>query len=174
MWLIERAKAIVLRPQSEWKVIEQEPETLRDLLVSYVAILATIPEVARFLGQSFIGGYTPLVPSLIRAIVVYLVTFAMVYIIAGVIDLLAPRFGGEKNFANAVKLSVYSHTPLWLAGIFLLIPGLNFLLILGVYGVYLLWTGLPLLMRVPTEKALPYAVVVTACALIPAVILAIV
>jgi hypothetical protein len=174
MWLVERAKAIVLRPRTEWKVIEQEPETLRDLLVSYVAILAAIPEVARFLGQSFIGGYTPLVPSLIRAIVVYLVTFAMVYIIAGVIDLLAPRFGGEKNFANAVKLSVYSHTPLWLAGIFLLIPGLNFLLILGVYGVYLLWTGLPLLMRVPTEKALPYAVVVTACALIPAVILAII
>src|SRR5262249_61132291 len=87
---------------------------------------------------------------------------------------LAPRFGGEKTFANAVKLSVYSPTPLWLAGIFLLIPGLNFLLILGVYGVYLLWTGLPLLMRVPTDKALPYAVVVTACALIPAVILAIV
>jgi hypothetical protein len=174
MWLIERAKAIVLRPRAEWKVIEQETQTLPDLLVSYVAILAAIPEVARFLGQSFIGGYTPLVPSLIRAVVVYLVTFAMVYIIAGVIDLLAPRFGGEKNFPNAVKLSVYSHTPLWLAGIFLLIPGLNFLLILGVYGVYLLWTGLPLLMRVPTEKALPYAVVVTACALIPAVILAII
>jgi hypothetical protein len=174
MWLVERAKAIVLRPRAEWKVIEQEPETLRDLLISYVAVLAAIPEVARFVGQSFIGGYTPLMPSLIRAIVVYLVTFAMVYIIAGVIDLLAPRFGGEKNFANAVKLSVYSHTPLWLAGIFLLIPGLNFLLILGVYGVYLLWTGLPLLMRVPTEKAFPYAVVVTACALIPAVILAIV
>jgi hypothetical protein len=174
MWLIERAKAIVLRPRAEWKVIEQETQTLPDLLVSYVAILAAIPEVARFLGQSFIGGYTPLVPSLIRAVVVYLVTFAMVYIIAGVIDLLAPRFGGEKNFANAVKLSVYSHTPLWLAGIFLLIPGLNFLLILGVYGVYLLWTGLPLLMRVPTEKALPYAVIVTACALIPAVILAII
>jgi hypothetical protein len=174
MKLIERVKAIVLRPRSEWKVIEQEPETLPDLLVSYVAILAAIPEVARFVGQSFIGGYAPLGQSLIRAVVVYLVTFAMVYIIAGVIDLLAPRFGGEKNFPNAVKLSVYSHTPLWLAGIFLLIPGLNFLLILGVYGVYLLWTGLPLLMRVPTEKALPYAVVVTACALIPAVILAIV
>ena len=174
MWLVQRAKAIVLRPRAEWKVIAHEPETLRDLLVRYVAILAAIPEVARFVGQSFIGGYTPLVPSLIRAVIVYLVTFAMVYIIAGVIDLLAPRFGGEKNFANAVKLSVYSHTPLWLAGIFLLIPGLNFLLILGVYGVYLLWTGLPLLMRVPTDKALPYAVVVTACALIPAVILAIV
>jgi hypothetical protein len=172
MRLIERVKAIVLRPQTEWKAIEQEPETLFELLINYVAILAAIPEVARFIGQSFIGGFTPLVPSLLRAVIVYLVTFAMVYIIAGVIDLLAPRFGGEKNFANAVKLSVYSHTPLWLAGIFLLIPGLNFLLVLGVYGVYLLWTGLPLLMRVPREKALLCALVVTACALIPAVVLA--
>jgi Yip1-like protein len=174
MRLVERAKAIVLRPQAEWKVIAQEPDTLSDLLVSYVAVLAAIPEIARFVGQSFIGGYTPLLPSLIRAVVVYLLSFAMVYIIAGVIDLLAPKFGGEKNFANAVKLSVYSHTPLWLAGIFLLIPGLNFLLILGVYGVYVLWTGLPLLMHVSSEKALPYAVLVTVCALIPAVVLAII
>jgi Yip1-like protein len=174
MRLVERAKAIVLRPQAEWKVIAQEPDTLSDLLVSYVAVLAAIPEIARFVGQSFIGGYTPLLPSLIRAIVVYLLSFAMVYIIAGVIDLLAPKFGGKKNFANAVKLSVYSHTPLWLAGIFLLIPGLNFLLILGVYGVYVLWTGLPLLMHVSSEKALPYAVLVTVCALIPAVVLAII
>ena len=52
MWLVERAKAIVLRPRAEWKVIEQEPETLRDLLISYVAVLAAIPEVARFVGQS--------------------------------------------------------------------------------------------------------------------------
>ena len=87
------------------------------------------------------------------------------------IDLLAPRFGAEKNFPNAVKLSAYSHTPLWLAGIFLLIPGLNFLLILGLYGFYLLWVGLPMLMKVPNDKALPYAAIVTACALIPAIVL---
>jgi hypothetical protein len=98
----------------------------------------------------------------------------MVYVIAGVIDLLAPRFGGTKNFPNALKLSVYSHTPLWLAGIFLLIPGLNFLLVLGLYGLYLLRVGLPMLMGVPSERAFPYAIFATACALIPSVVLAIV
>ena len=155
-------------------MIAQEHDTLFDLLISYVAILAAIPEVAHFIGQSFIGGYTPVVPNFLRAVVVYLITLAMVYIIAGVIDLLAPRFGGEKNFANAVKLSAYSHTPLWLAGIFLLVPGLNFLLILGLYGFYLLWIGLPMLMKVPHEKALTYAAAVTACALIPALVLALI
>jgi hypothetical protein len=174
MKLVERVRALLLTPRLEWKVIEQEPKTSSDLFIDYVAILAAIPEVARFIGQSFIGDYAPIVPSLVRMVVVYLLTFVMVYIIACVINLLAPRFGGQKNFSNSLKLSVYSHTPLWLAGIFLLIPGLNFLLILGLYGLYLLWTGLPLLMQVPDEKALPYAAIVTACALVPAVVLAIV
>jgi len=174
MWLIERVKAIILTPRAEWPVIEREPSTFGGLLIHYVAILAAIPEVAHFIGQSLVGGYAPIVPNLVRALIVYLVTFAMVYVIAGVIDLLAPRYGAKKNFPNAVKLSVYSHTPLWLAGIFLLVPGLSFLLILGLYGFYLLRVGLPLLMGVPEDRALRYATTVTACALIPAVVLAIV
>ena len=121
MKLLNRVKAILLTPQAEWKVIARERDTLSDLLIKYVAILAAIPEVAHFIGQSLIAGSAPVVPNLVRAVVVYAVAFAMVYIIAGVIDLLAPRFGAEKNFPSAVKLSAYSHTPLWLAGIFLLL-----------------------------------------------------
>jgi hypothetical protein len=102
------------------------------------------------------------------------VTLAMVLLIAVVINLVATRFGGKRSFSSALKLSVYSHTPLWLAGIFLLIPGLNFLLILGVYGLYLMWVGLPVLMQVPNDRAFAYAIIVVACALIPAVVLAIV
>jgi hypothetical protein len=175
MKLIERVKAILLTPRKEWPVIEQERATLSDLFLKYVAILAAIPEVAHLIGLSLIGAErAPIVSALLRAVIAYLVTWAMVYVIAIVINLLAPRFGGTRNFSNALKLSVYSNTPLWLAGIFLLIPGLNFLLILGVYGLYLLWVGLPVLMQVRDERAFPYATVVTACALIPAVVLAIV
>ncbi len=174
MKLVERAKAIMLTPETEWPVIGQEKRSAYGLFVPYVAVLAAIPEVAHFIGQSLIGGYRPIGAGLLRALVVYVASFAIVYLVAVVIDVSARRFGGEKNFSNALKLSVYSHTPLWLAGIFLLIPGLSFLLILGVYGIYLLWTGLPLLMRVPRARALPHAILVTACALIPAVVLAIV
>src|SRR5258708_14050695 len=171
MKLLNRVKAILLTPQAEWKVIERERDPWGELLIRYVAILAAMPEVARFIGQSLVAGSAPIVPNLVRAVVVYAVAFAMVYIIAGVIDLLAPRFGAEKNFPNAVKLSAYSHTPLWLAGIFLLIPGLNFFLILGLYGFSLLRVGLPMLMKVPNDKALPYASSGTACTLRPAIVL---
>ena len=63
---------------------------------------------------------------------------------------------------NAFKLAVYSYTPLWLAGIFLLVPGLRFLVFSGFYGAYLLWTGLPRLMQTPGSKVLPYAAVIVA------------
>ncbi len=172
MKLVERTKAILFTPRTEWLAIEQESSRMRDLYIGYVAILAAVPELANFIGQSVIGGYKPLVSGLTRAIVVYVATFAVVYFVAVVIDVLAPRFGGKKNWPNAFKLSVYSHTPLWLAGIFLLIPGLNFLVILGgLFGFYLLRTGLPLLMHAPDDRALRYAVIVTAGALIPALVL---
>src|SRR5207245_4982192 len=113
----------------------------------YVAILAAMPEVAHFIGQSLVAGSAPLVPNLVRAVVVYAVAFAMVYIIAGVIDLLAPRFGAEKNFPNAVKLSAYSHTPLWLAGIFCSSRALTFCLFSVFTGSSCCRSGCPCFLR---------------------------
>ena len=172
MKLVERAKAIMFTPRKEWAAIEQEPYYI-PALFSYVAVLAAVPEVANFIGQSLIGGYKPIGAGLLRAVTVYVLTFAVVYLIACVIDLLARRFGGKKNFPAAFKLAVYSHTPLWLFGIFLLIPGLSFLELLGgVFTFYLLWVGLSLLMGTRSDQALPYAAIITACALAPAVVLA--
>ena len=130
-------------------MIAREPGALTDLFGSYVAILAAIPALARFIGNSLIGGYDPVLSGLLRTVIAYAATFTVVYVIAGVIDLLARQFETQKNFPGALKLSIYSHTPVWLAGIFLLVPGLNFLMLLGLYGSYLLWLGLPPLMGVP-------------------------
>jgi hypothetical protein len=105
------------------------------------------------------------------ALVIYLASFAIVYALALIIDALAPRFGGQKNFAGALKLAVYAFTPTWLAGIFLLVPGLSFLVILGLHGFYLLWIGLPLLMHVPADKALPATAVAAGCAMVGVVAL---
>jgi Yip1-like protein len=170
--LIDRVKAILLTPQTEWPVIAREGGDTGSLFSQYVAILALIPAVAGFVGGSLIGGYTPLIAGLVSAIVGYVLTFVTVFMVALIVDMLAPTFGGERNFTNALKLTAYSYTPAWLAGIFLLIPGLSFLTILGLYGFYLLWLGLPTLMGAPRDKALPYAVAVVLCALVIAIVLA--
>src|SRR6202163_1693385 len=160
MHLLDRVRAILLTPQTEWPVIARERGDASRLFLRYVAVLSLIPALARFIGTSLIGAYAPIGSSLAGALVTYLSGFAVVYGLALIIDALAPRFGARKDFAGALELTVYSYTPVWLAGIFLLVPGLSFLVILGLHGVYLLWTGLPILMRVPAEKALPYAAAV--------------
>jgi hypothetical protein len=169
MELIYRVKGILLEPHTEWPVIAQQKVDASALFIRYVAILALIPALARFVGTALIGWYAPISSSLAGALVIYLSGFVIVYGLALIIDALAPTFGAQKDFAAALKLAVYSYTPVWIAGIFLLVPGLSFLVILGLHGVYLLWAGLPILMRAADEKALPYAAAVAGCALVIAV-----
>jgi hypothetical protein len=141
------------------------------LFTHYVAVLALIPALAGFIGTSLVGNYVPFFRGLVSAIVGYVMTFVVVYVVALIVDALAPTFDAQKNFPNALKLTVYSYTPGWLAGIFLLIPGLSFLTILGLYGLYLMWLGLPPLMQAPRDKALPYAAAVVVSAVIIAIVI---
>jgi hypothetical protein len=174
MDIIERVKAILLTPKTEWLVIEREPGDPAYLFANYVAILAAIPAVCGFIGGSIVGISVPIVGTvrigivsgIASALIQYLLAFAMVYVMALIIDALAPTFKGQKNQANALKLAVYSMTPVWLAGVFSLIPGLRLLGILGLYGLYLLWLGLPPLMKAPQEKSTGYAAAVVVCAII--------
>jgi hypothetical protein len=174
MEMLNRLRAILLTPQLEWPVIAKEKGEASALFVRYVATLALIPALARFIGASLVGWYAPIWSSLAGALVTYLFALAIVYGLALIIDALAPRFGGQKDFTAALKLAAYSAIPVWLVGIFLLVPGLSFLIILGLQGAYLLWVGLPVLMRVPAEKALPLAALVAGCGLLVAVGLALI
>ncbi|MCQ3942579.1 MAG: YIP1 family protein [Alphaproteobacteria bacterium] len=181
MTLIERVKNIILNPDREWPVIEREPADARGLLIGYVAVLAAIPAVAGFIGTSLVGVSVsagtfrvPFVMGLLNAAISYAFSFVLVYVVALIIDWLAPVFRAMRSFPHALKLSAYSFTPSWLAGIFLLIPGLRFLTILGLYGLYLLWTGLPPLMDAARDRSLLYAAAVVFAALIVTVGLALI
>ncbi|HUI99667.1 MAG TPA: YIP1 family protein, partial [Usitatibacter sp.] len=140
-------------------------------------ILAAIPAVASFIGFSLIGVSTfmgsyrwPITSGITHMILEYVLNLGWVYVLALIIDALAPSFGGEKNFMQALKVSAFSPTAMWLAGIFSIIPALAILGILGLYSLYLLYTGLPLLMKTPADKAIPYTVVVIIVAIVLALI----
>ncbi|HEY4137633.1 MAG TPA: YIP1 family protein, partial [Casimicrobiaceae bacterium] len=88
-------------------------------------------------------------------------------------DALAPTFGGQRDSLRALKVTAYSYTPAWIAGVVNLVPVLGIIgLIVSLYGLYLLYLGLPVLMRCPREKALPYTVVIVLCAIVITAILA--
>lgn len=166
MDLLSRVRAILLTPKSEWLVIGREADAATGAMLRYVAVLAAVPAVGRLAGVTMVGWYAPIGSSLIGALAIYLASFAIVGVVAFIIDTLAPVFGAQKNFMGALKLAVYSCTPVWLAGVFLIVPGLTFLILLGLHGAYLLAAGLPALMKAPAQKASAYAAVVSACVLI--------
>jgi len=89
-----------------------------------------------------------------------------VFVLALIIDALAPTFGGQKNPIQALKVAAYSATAAWVAGIFGLIPALGFLGLLGLYSLYLLFLGLPILMKAPEDKAMGYTLVVIVAAIV--------
>src|SRR4051812_17667627 len=136
MDLVSRVKNILIDPQNEWRVIDGEPDTPADILKNYVAILAAIPVVCGFIGASVIGVgpyRTGFFLGLIAAIIHYVLTLVGVYVIAFLIDALAPTFGGRKDFARAFKVAAYAPTAVWVAGVFSLLPVLSALSIVGLY-----------------------------------------
>ena len=169
---VARVKAILIDPAAAWRGFEKDIGDPAYLLSRYVAVLALIPALSSFVGATLIGVValsgtilrTDLIGGLFDAIFSYATSCAIVVLLGLIIDLLAPRFGGRRDFEDAFKLAVYSFTPLWLAGIFLLMPGLRFLLLTGVYGIYLFWLGAPRLAKVPEQQAANFTLVIVICA----------
>lgn len=175
MNLIERAKNIVLQPKSEWLVIEGESTPVADLYKEYIVPLAAITPLAGIIGMSMVGvmGYrVPLASGIAYALTSYVLTLVGVFILALIIDALAPSFGGKKNQMQALKVAAYASTPGWLAGVLLILPMLGIITPLAeLYGLYLLYLGLPVLMKAPQEKAVGYTVVVVVAAIVVMVVI---
>jgi hypothetical protein len=182
MGLVDRVKNILLTPRQEWEVIDKEAATPASLYTGYILPLAAIGPICQVIGYSvfgislpFVGTYRmPIGSAITGAIVTYVLTLVVVYVLALIIDALAPTFSGTKSQIQALKVATYSYTPAWISGIFALIPGLRFLAILGLYSLYLLYLGLPVLMKSPKEKAFGYTVVVILCGIVLSVIIGVV
>ncbi len=182
MNLVERVKRILLSPKTEWEVIDAEQTTPADLYTRYVMPLAAIGPIANLIGSTvfgvtipFVGTYrVPIGSAITQAIVSYVLALAGIYVLALIIDALAPTFNAQRNQIQSLKLAAYSTTASWVAGIFALIPALSLLSLLGLYSLYLLYLGLPVLMKTPRDKAVGYiAVVIIAGIVLAMVILAI-
>jgi hypothetical protein len=116
---------------------------------------------------------TPITTGLGNAAVRYILGLIAVYVLALIIDALAPTFSGRKDQVQALKVAAYSYTAAWLAGILMIIPALFPISgLLSLYSLYLLYTGLPAVMHAPREKALGYTIVVIIAAIVLSIIIA--
>lgn len=164
MHAVANAKNLMLAPRTAWPMIAAEPATVSELYRNWLVYLAAIPAVAAFIGFSLLGlGIgplrikTPIGAGLATMLASFVFTLVIAYVMAWIVNALAPVFGGERNMINAVKLVAFSATPSLLAGALYIMPMLGFLMIFAaIYGMYLMYTGLPVLMKNAPGKTLPY------------------
>jgi len=174
-----RVRNILLTPNTEWPAIAEESTPVGAVVTGYVMPLAAIGAIAGFIGGSlvgmslpFLGRYrVPIMTGLAGAVFTFVVAIVGVFILAFIINALAPTFGAQKDANKAFKVAVYSYTPGWIAGALQIVPALGILgIVAALYGLYLLYLGLPTLMKCPREKAVGYTAVVVVCAIVLSIV----
>ena len=175
MRLVDRAKNIIVNPKAEWEAIAADPTPTAQIVTGYVLPLAGLAALASLIGLSLIGQSVPFIGTYRMgigwglALAIYNVVMAVVfvYVVGFIIDALGPTFNAQKNMAQAIKVAAYSYTPVWVLGILTVIPALGILVIFGaLYGLYLLYLGLPRLMKNPPDKSMGYTALTVVVAIV--------
>jgi hypothetical protein len=162
--LIQRAINIITKPKEEWLVVSQEQPNTIKLIGGYAFVLALIPAISAFvkygvIGVSIMGYESQSISGGIQTALIQLLSAIIgVYLLAWVIGSLAPSFNSQKNFGRSLQLAVYSTTPQWIAGILLLfsVTASVLIMLIGLYAIYLLAVGMPVLKGTPQEKVVGY------------------
>jgi len=179
--IIERIKNILLTPKTEWPVIAPESTSIARLYTGYVMPLTGLSALMSFIRMSLIGVSMPFGGAfrtpLLNGLTIALVSFGFgllgLFLVGLIINALASTFGGERDQRQAMKTAAYAFTPAWVGSVLALLGGFGTLLelIAGIYGIYLLYLGLPLLMKSAREKATGYTAAVVICTILLGVLL---
>lgn len=178
-FILSRVYGLFQNPKAEWEQIRAEQTTIPSILIGYVAPLAAIPPICGVIGAYVFGmriGDEVLRPSLdnalVSAVVTWVVSVALVFVLGLIVNVVAENFDADRDELNAQKLAAYSLTPAFLSGVFSLWPPLWWLSLFALAAmVFLLYRGLPILMKAPVERALGYAATVTIAALVAGIVL---
>lgn len=156
-------------PAQEWEDIRKERCSVGKCYCTHVLFLAAIPAISGFIGTTQIGwqiGNSEIVKlttdsALVLAILTYITMLVAIFSIGWMIHWMGKTYGTEQTLPQGIALAAYSGTPLFLIGLMSLYPVLWLNMIVGLpalaYSVYLLYTGLPIMMQVNKEQGFLFA-----------------
>lgn len=164
MDIVARAKGLLMTPLQEWGIIAAEPADTATLFKSYVIPLAAVPAVAGLLGTMLMGGGLLIGATLVG----YVLALVGIFVLAKIIEVLAPRFGGPADPSAALKLAAYAPTASWVGGAFMILPFIGWIPALagGLYSLFLFYVGTPVVMRIPRERVMGFALSVVLVAML--------
>ncbi|MFQ3288551.1 MAG: hypothetical protein ACI93V_000770 [Alteromonadaceae bacterium] len=164
-------------PRDEWQTIEKRHESLMYSLV-HILVVALIPAICGYYAAAHIGwtiGAGDAIrltqeSAMIMSVAMYLALITGVFALAYLIHWMAKTFDSTPNFTQSLELAAYTATPLLMVGITALLPVLWFVALAGIvamsYSVYLLYSGVPIMMNIEEEKGFIYSSSVVTCGLV--------
>ena len=127
-----RIRGMLFSPSTEWRLIAAEPSSATAVCWRYLVPLALFGVLAVILGYSLIGYDMPfghrranLVVSHWRGALQFVFAFVGTFLIAWLVAALASTFGGRRDSARALKVTIYGLTPFWLAATLQIVPSLE-------------------------------------------------
>jgi hypothetical protein len=165
--LLSRARGMLFAPKDEWRHIARERISPRRLVLGYVTPVASVTALIALLRFS-VTGRAPLAGAMAMAALTFAFELMGVFVVALIINALASYFRGTHSQSQALRVTAYASTPLWLSSVFLPFPSvaLPAQFLAGLYHIYLMYLGLEVLMRSPRDRALGYATTVVLSAII--------
>ena len=169
---------LIFHPVDEWKSIKEERCTIGKCYCSHVLFLSAIPAIAGYIGTTQVGWsfgagevHKLTAQSALQiSIITYLTMLVAVFSIGKAIHWMGQTYGSKQTLPQAIALAAYAATPLWLVGFFFLYPMLWVNMVVGLpalaYTVYLLYTGVPVMMGVSKERGFLFASAVLAVGLV--------
>lgn len=168
---------LYIDPKKEWLKIDERHEGT-NIALGYAAMMAFIPPVSAFFSSTQIGWkigvgdpiFFTQQNALFMALGIYVFLLFGVVALAYLTFWMSRTFGSKPNFTQALELSAYTATPIFMIGFAGVYPEIWFVVLVGLlgigYSVYLLFTGLPIIMHIPKEQGFIYANSIVTCGLV--------
>jgi hypothetical protein len=178
--LLQRIVNITLKPGTEWAVIAAEPPSMARIVIGCVLPLAALQALLSFVHMAVIGVSVPfagnvrmpMASSLTAAVMGFVFAIIGMFVLAAIVNVWAPFFAGRRSLGEALKVAAYAAVPGWLGSFFVVLPfGTLIGLLAGLYAIYVLYLGLPIVMRSAKERAVGYTVAVILTGMLMGIVL---
>lgn len=177
--MIQHTFGLLARPSAQWRTVADLPESSFRTLILYPCFLAILPAVAWYYGTSQVGwtvgdqGETiKLTVASARQICIlfYLGMLCAVAVIGYFIHWMSDTYGADSSLTKGIVITGLTSTPLFIAGLVGFYPLLWLDLLIGVaavsWSVYLLYLGIPIVMKIPEERGFLFSSAVVGVALV--------
>ncbi|WP_237066222.1 Yip1 family protein [Microbulbifer guangxiensis] len=181
MRLLSHTIGIFTNPDKEWEAIRRDKHSFAQVFLSHVPILALIPTISGYIGVTQVGfrigdNVQKLTPgsALTLSILTYIAILIGVYLFGEFINWMAKTYNVEGDeptrHYEGTALAVFVTTPIFLVGFIGLYPNLwvnaAVTMLAACYSIYLIYEGIPILMKLDKDRAFLYATSVVTVGLV--------